>query len=106
MQIFTKDPEIISIGVTTLKVMSFGYVSYGFGMVIVQALNGAGDTMTPTIINFICFWLIEIPLAYYLALEFGFNETGVVYSIIISETFLAILGFIVFKRGKWKEINI
>jgi Na+-driven multidrug efflux pump len=75
-------------------------------MVIIQAFNGAGDTLTPTLINLVCFWIIEIPLAYLLAMKFGFAEEGVFYSIVISETLLGIIGFILFKRGKWKTIKV
>ena len=71
-------------------------------MVITQAFNGAGDTYTPTILNFICFWLIEIPLAYVLSISIGFNEAGVFWAIVIAESMLTVLGIIIFKRGKWK----
>ncbi len=67
-----------------------------------QAFNGAGDTTTPTILNFVCFWLVEVPLAYMLALQFGLAETGVFLAIISSESLLGILGIIVFRRGRWK----
>jgi Na+-driven multidrug efflux pump len=71
-------------------------------MVMTQAFNGAGDTTTPTILNFICFWLVEIPLAYMLALKFGLAEDGVFLAIISSESLLGILGVVVFRRGRWK----
>ena len=67
-----------------------------------QAFNGAGDTTTPTILNFVCFWLVEVPLAYMLALQFGLAETGVFLAIISSESLLGILGIIVFRQGRWK----
>ncbi len=70
---------------------------------MIQAFNGAGDTATPTKMNLLCFWLLEIPLAYVLSLTFGLNEIGVFMSIIISESMLGLLGIILFKRGKWKE---
>jgi Na+-driven multidrug efflux pump len=71
-------------------------------MVMTQAFNGAGDTTTPTIMNFFCFWLIEIPLAYVLAIEMGLSERGVFLAIIASESLLGVLGIILFRRGKWK----
>ena len=106
MRIFTADEAIIEIGARCLRIMSYGYLAYGFGMVIIQAFNGAGDTLTPTLINLVCFWIIEIPLAYLLAMKFGFAEEGVFYSIVISETLLGIIGFILFKRGKWKTTKV
>jgi putative MATE family efflux protein len=104
--LFTSDPQIIEIGAQCLRIISYGYLAYAFGMVIIQAFNGAGDTTTPTIINFICFWLIEIPLAYFLALELGLAADGVFYSIVVSETVLGLIGFILFKRGKWKLTKV
>ncbi len=106
MQLFTSNTEVIEIGAKCLRVISYGYLSYAFGMVVIQAFNGAGDTKTPTIINFFCFWLLEIPLAYILAQELGWAQEGVFYSIVISETALGIIGFILFKRGKWKLTKV
>lgn len=106
MQIFTSDQQVIDIGTTCLRIISYGYLSYAFGMVVIQAFNGAGDTKTPTLINFFCFWLIEIPLAYFLAKELGWAQEGVFYSIIIAESALAILGLILFKQGKWKQTKV
>ncbi len=71
-------------------------------MVVMQAFNGAGDTITPTKINFICFWLVEIPLAYLLAVSLGVGEKGVYYAILISESLLTLIGVILFRRGRWK----
>ena len=104
--LFSTDPEIIRIGAQCLRIISYGYLAYAFGMIIIQAFNGAGDTTTPTIINFICFWLIEIPLAYLLALEFGFKQDGVFYAIVIAETLLGVIGFLIFRKGNWKKVNV
>lgn len=104
--LITKDPAIIEIGGKCLRIMSYGYLAYAFGMVIIQAFNGAGDTLTPTLINLVCFWIVEIPLAYFLAMHLGLAEEGVFYSIVVSETLLGIIGFILFKRGKWKTIQV
>ncbi len=104
--LFTSDQEIIEIGAQCLRIISYGYLSYAFGMIIIQAFNGAGDTMTPTAINFICFWLVEIPLAYLLAMEFGLKQEGVFYAIVAAETLLAVLGYLVFRRGNWKQKEV
>lgn len=106
IRLFTDQLEVIEIGARSLRIISYGYLAYAFGMVIIQAFNGAGDTRTPTLINFICFWMLEIPLAYILALSLGWNEDGVFYAIVIAESFLAIIGLVLFKKGKWKETQI
>ena len=106
VRLFTNDSEIISVGAQCLRIISYGYLAYAFGMVIIQAFNGAGDTKTPTIINFICFWMLEIPLAYFLALQLGWAQEGVFYSIVVAETLLGVLGFILFKQGKWKQTKV
>ena len=102
IRLFIDDINVIASGSLSLRIISFGFIAYGLGMVLVQAMNGAGDTVTPTKINFFCFWLLEIPLAYLLALNFGYGETGVYYSIVVAETTMTIAAFWFFKRGKWK----
>ena len=102
IRLFIDDINVIASGALSLRIISFGFIAYGLGMVLVQAMNGAGDTVTPTKINFFCFWLLEIPLAYLLALNFGYGETGVYYSIVVAETTMTIAAFWFFKRGKWK----
>lgn len=102
MGLFTGEGAVIHHGAEALRVISFGFLAYGLGMVMIQSFNGAGDTSTPTWINFFCFWLIEIPLAYSLALVMGFGEYGVFYAILSAETVMTILAVILFRRGKWK----
>jgi putative MATE family efflux protein len=99
---FHQKPEVEEIAVASLRIISYGFVFYAVGMVITQSFNGAGDTYTPTVLNFICFWLIEIPLAYSLSVINGFNERGVFWAIVIAESILTTLGIIIFYRGKWK----
>jgi len=100
--LFIQDPEVIAFGASCLKILSVGFLFYGFGMVMVQALNGAGDTFTPTLINFICFWIIEIPLAWLLTKTAGWDEIGVYGAIVFSESLIALIAMIFFMRGKWK----
>ncbi len=102
MAFFTSDEAVKSVGIVCLRTISLGYVFFAFGMVMSQAFNGAGDTNTPTLLNLICFWLIEIPLAWILANVIELHEQGVFLSIVISESLLGLLGIIVFRRGKWK----
>jgi putative MATE family efflux protein len=104
--LFTKDPAVIPLGVDCLRYISYGYIFYAYGMVIVQAFNGAGDTMTPTIINLFCYWLFQIPLAYVLAMFLNMNAQGVFLAITISESTIAVVSVLVFRRGKWKERKI
>jgi putative MATE family efflux protein len=102
IRLFIRDPAVINYGAHALQIISYGYVSYAMGMVMVQSINGAGDTYVPMFINIICFWLIEIPVAYLLSKVFGFQQEGVYYSIVIAETAMTILGITWFKLGKWK----
>jgi len=102
IRLFIADANVVSSGALSLRIISFGFAFYGLGMVLVQALNGAGDTITPTKINFFCFWMIEIPLAYVLSLQLNVGETGVYYSIVIAESVMTIAALWYFKRGKWK----
>lgn len=97
-----KDIEMIRYGTEALQTISYGFVAYAMGMVMIQSFNGAGDTSTPTYINFFSFWLIEIPLAAVLSFYTPLEYKGVFYSIIIAESFMTVVGIILFKRGKWK----
>lgn len=106
IRFFTKEPEVVKYGSLALKIMGSAYIFYGLGMVMSQALNGAGDTKTPTWINFICFWLIQIPLAYILANVFNLRSTGAFMSIPIAESLLALAAWYYFRKGKWKEVTV
>ncbi|MGI8746159.1 MAG: MATE family efflux transporter [Bryobacteraceae bacterium] len=103
IRIFTSDPAIVPLAVTCLRYLSYGYLSYAYGMVVSQSFNGAGDTLTPTILNLICFWVCQIPLAYALAFPLGIGPTGPFIAVVFSDTLLAILGIIWFRRGRWKK---
>ncbi len=100
---FTDEPEVVAYGTDCLRIVAYGFVFYAFGMVLESSFNGAGDTWTPTYLNFFVFWLFEIPLAYVLAYQFGMGTRGVFWAITIAFSVLAIVSGIIFKRGKWKE---
>lgn len=100
--LINKDEHIEYYAIQALQVISMGYVFYGVGMVMANAFNGAGDTKTPTIINFFGFWLFQIPLAYALAVLMNLGPLGVFIAIPVAETAIAIVAFILFKKGKWK----
>jgi len=102
VSIITPVEQIREVGILCLKTLSFGYLFYALGMVTLQAFNGAGDTYTPTLLNFVCFWMIEIPLAYVMSVQIGMGEKGVFLAILIAESCLGILGLLAFKMGKWK----
>jgi len=102
IKLFTDDILVISSGTLSLQIISIGFIFYGMGMTMVQALNGAGDTITPTWINFFSFWLLEIPLAYVMAIYLNIGETGVYYAIIIAEAVMTIIAVYYFRLGKWK----
>jgi len=104
--LFAKEPEVVRYGVDCLRYISYGYVFYAWGMVLVQSFNGAGDTWTPTLINIACFWVLEIPLAYALAMFAGMGAQGVFLAITISESTLAVAGFFAFRRGRWKTQKV
>jgi putative MATE family efflux protein len=106
ISIFTKEPEVHRFGVLSLQIIGSGYIFYGIGMVMIQALNGAGDTKTPTWINFVCFWLFQIPLAYLLAKTFELGPLGAFLAIPIAETLIALVAWYYFKRGKWKTVQV
>ncbi len=106
IRVFTSDSEVSSLGIQSLRIISCGYVFYAWGMVMMQAFNGAGDTATPTWINFFCFWLFQIPLAYVLAKPLGVGPAGVFISIAVSYSLSAFVGIVLFRRGKWKQKTV
>ncbi len=106
LRIFTHDETVIPYGVDALRFISYGYIFYGYGMVLSAAFNGAGDTYTPTVINLICFWALQMPLAYWLAMKTGLEAKGVFLAVTIAESILAVMAMVIFKRGKWKEQKV
>jgi Na+-driven multidrug efflux pump len=104
--LFTQDPAVRPIATQGLRIIAAGFLFYAWGMVLVQAFNGAGDTWTPTVINLFIFWLWEIPLAYLLAVRAGFGPRGVFLAIAIAFSTLAVVGAVLFRRGKWKEKKV
>jgi len=104
--IFTNEQNVIDIGAESLRYLSYGYIFYAYGMIMVQAFNGAGDTITPTIINFFCFWLFEIPVALWASFSLGLDERGVFIAVLLAESLVGIVGIIMFKRGKWKTRKV
>jgi putative MATE family efflux protein len=100
---FTNEPEFHNVAVECLHILAIGNISYAWGMVFVQAFNGAGDTKTPTMVNLVCYWMFQIPLAYFLAVVWNWGPKGVFTAIPSAETALAISSFFLFRRGAWKK---
>ena len=106
LSLFSTDAEVIKQGALALQIIFSGYVFYAYEMVIGQAFNGAGDTYTPTVLNIIAFWLIQIPLAYVLANMTGLGATGVYIAVAVSSSILAIMAIVIFRQGKWKTVEV
>lgn len=106
IRIFSDEALIIEYGALSLRVIAAGYVFYAYGMVVIQSFNGAGDTKTPTIINFFCFWVFQLPFAYLAALVLDWGAMGVFLAITFAEVLIAVIGIIWFKKGKWKEVKV
>lgn len=104
--LFTTEPAAAATAIACLRTISFSYVFWGFGLVTVQAFNGSGDTTTPTWINFFIFWVVQLPLAWTLSGPAGFGPTGLFAAIACSQSLLAVVGVLVFRRGTWKRRKI
>jgi putative MATE family efflux protein len=106
MGIFSDAEEVISYGALSLRVIAAGYVFYAYGMVIIQAFNGAGDTRTPTVINFFCFWLFQLPIAYVGAILWEKGPLAVLIAITLAEMLIAVIGMLWFRKGRWKDVQV
>ena len=106
IRLFTTDTAVVPYGTDALHTISYGYVFYAYGMVMVSAFNGAGDTATPMWINLCCYWLVQIPLAYTLALRTDLGTRGVFLAITIAQCVLATVAVLMFRRGRWKTRRI
>jgi putative MATE family efflux protein len=106
MGIFTQDASVIAVGSEWLGILALSYFVYGWWMVSVQAFNGAGDTRTPTLINLVFFWMIQIPLCYYLAQMLGWKESGVFWGVFLSETSVGLFTLWLFSKGRWKQVKV
>ncbi|HSU30936.1 MAG TPA: MATE family efflux transporter [Bryobacteraceae bacterium] len=104
--LFTSDPAVVRLASSCLRILSYGNVAYAYGMVMLQSFNGAGDTLTPTIVNLFGFWLLEIPVAYWLAVPGGLHSNGVYFSIVIAQAAMAAASIVLFKQGRWKRQRI
>ncbi len=106
IELFTVTPNVVKYGSLCLRVIAAGYIFYGYGMVVINAFNGAGDTKTPTYINFVCFWLLQLPFAYVMAIMLNFGPVGVFWAITLAEILIAVVAIIWFKKGHWKTVEV
>lgn len=106
LNLFSKNENVIAEAVEAVRIICFGYIFFSLGMVVGQAFNGAGDTFTPSFLSVIAFWLIQIPLAYWLAVVEGYNSSGVYMAIAFSHSIYAIMALVIFRRGKWKSTKV
>jgi putative MATE family efflux protein len=106
VRLFTQDPLVVPLAASCLRILSYGNIGYAYGMVMLQAFNGAGDTFTPTMVNLFGFWFFEIPLAYSLAIPMGMRSNGVFISIVVAEAAIAVAGVLLFRQGRWKRQQI
>ena len=106
VRLFVDDPNVLPIAVAALRTLSCGNIGYAYGMVMLQAFNGAGDTLTPTIVNFFGFWVIELPLAWFLAVNLHLRAEGGFLSVVVAECAMAAAGIVLFRRGRWARQQI
>lgn len=104
--LFNDTPDVVKYGSLCLRVIAAGYIFYGYGMVVINAFNGAGNTLVPTYINFVCFWLLQLPFAYVMAITLDFGPVGVFWAITLAEILIAIISIIWFKKGRWKTVKV
>jgi putative MATE family efflux protein len=103
---FTSEADVVPYAVDCLRIVALGFVFFAYGMVMMQSFNGAGDTVTPSFINFVCFWMIKIPLAYVLAIMAGWGPRGVFVAVTIAYSAQTLASLVLFRRGKWKATKI
>jgi len=103
---FTADPEVLEAGTSCLRIVAAGFPFYAYGMVLSQSFNGAGDTMTPTLLNLFVFWLWELPLAWGLSVVFGMGPAGSFLAVAIAFSTLAVAAAAIFRRGRWKKVVV
>jgi Na+-driven multidrug efflux pump len=106
VSLINDQPEVVRIATKALHIVSLGYIAYGIGMVLMNAFNGAGDSRTPTYINLCGFWAFQIPLAYTLAIILEWGPTGVFIAILTAETLITFSTYLIFKKGRWKQVKI
>ncbi len=106
IHLFTQDPSVVPIAVNCLRIFSCGNMAFAYGMVLLQAFNGAGDTLTPTYVNLFGFWIVEIPLAWWLAMHTRLHVNGVFLSVVVAQTIIVLISLVLFRQGRWAKQRI
>jgi putative MATE family efflux protein len=101
IRLFTQDPAVVGDAIACLRIFSCGNVAFAYGMVMLQAFNGAGDTLTPTYVNLFGFWMVEIPLAWWLAMHTALRVNGVFVAVVVAQTVVVLVSLMLFRRGRW-----
>ncbi len=104
--LFTRDPSVFRYAVSCLRIFSYGNMAYAYGMVLLQAFNGAGDTLTPTYVNLFGFWILELPLAWWLAMHTSLGVNGVFFSVVVAQTAIVLISVVLFRQGRWARQRI
>jgi len=104
--LFTSDPAVVPVAINCLRIFSCGNIAFAYGMVLLQAFNGAGDTVTPTYINLFGFWILEIPLAWWLATQTRMHTNGVFASVVVAESVIVLISIVIFRQGRWTKQRI
>ena len=104
--LFSDVADVVNYGALSLQVIAAGYIFYAYGMVVTQSFNDAGDTRTPTVINFFCFWVFQLPFAYLAAFTFDWGPSGIFIAITLAEILIAMVSVWLFRKGKWKTVQV
>jgi putative MATE family efflux protein len=106
VRLFVDDPAVIPFAAMALRTFASGNLAYAYVMVTLQAFNGAGDTLTPTVVYFFGFWVLELPLAWGLAVGLHLGAEGAFLSFVFAECAVAAASVILFRSGRWKRLKI
>jgi putative MATE family efflux protein len=106
VRLFNSDPEVVALAATCLRILSCGNIGFAYGMVMLQAFNGAGDTLTPTYVNLFGFWILEIPLAWWLAMHTAMRVNGVFVSVVVAQSVIVLISLVLFRQGRWARQRI
>jgi putative MATE family efflux protein len=104
--LFTQDPAVTGTAIQCLRIFSCGNIAFAYGMVMLQAFNGAGDTLTPTYVNLFGFWVVEIPLAWWLAMHTSMRVNGVFISVVVAQSIIVLISIVLFRQGRWAKQRI